>query len=126
MFPELTQHQWNKFCDFNMSQPIPLQEADLTRSFVYERQYGVFYVPGGYHPSAMSFLLALAHGCEDGIEVATKLNLDYSYGTADYWLENTPGAAFKFSVGKTIQVANGKKLTILEKRLFGNYTCVFD
>ena len=53
-----------------MSDPVPLSIADLTRPFVYERQYGVIYVPGGYHPSAMSFLLALQLGCEDGIDAA--------------------------------------------------------
>lgn len=125
-FANLNQHQWNQFCDFCMSEPIPLAQADLSRPFVYERQYGVFYVPWNYHPSVMSFLLAMQFGCEDGIDVAEKLKLNYSSGTADYWLENTPGAAFRSSVGKNIQVATGKGLTIQERRLFGNYTCVFD
>jgi len=124
-FPELTQHQWNKFCDFCMSEPVPLGQADLTRPFVYERQYGVFYVPGGKHPSVMSFLLALQHGCEDGIDVAENLKLEYSSGTADYWLENTPGAAFRSSVGKRIQVATGRGLTDQERRLFGDVDCVY-
>lgn len=123
-FPELTQRQWNKFCDFCMSDPVPLAQADLSRPFVYEREYGVFYVPSGYLPSAMSLLLALRHGCEDGINVAEKLKLEYSSGTAAHWLEHTPGAAFKSSVGKRIQVATGRGLTVQERRLFGEFDCV--
>lgn len=123
---ELSNRQWNQFCNFCMSDPIHLAEADLSKSFVYARKHGVFYVPGGYHQSAMSFLLAIDHGCEDGIDVGVKLNLDYSNGTADYWLEHTPGAAFKSSVGKTIQIANGKNLTPLERRLFKDATKVFE
>ena len=67
----------------------------------------------------MSFLLAFQLGCEDGIDAAEKLNVTYSSGTADYWLENTPGAAFKSSVGKRIQVATGRGLTVQERRMFG-------
>jgi hypothetical protein len=124
-FPELNQRQWNCLCDFHMNKPVPLEKADLGRPFVYERQYGLFYVPFGFHQSAMSFLLALQHGLDHGIEVAEKLKLKYSEGTADYWLENTPGAAFRSSVGKRIQVATGRGLTPQERRLFGDVDCVF-
>lgn len=123
--PVLTPYQWSQFCSFCMSKPVPLATADLTRPFVYERQYGVFYVPWGKHQSAMSFLLALQQGCEDGIDVASKLKLNYSEGTADYWLEHTPGAAFRSSVGKKIQVASGRGLTPQERRLFGDVDYVF-
>ena len=125
-FPELNQRQWNCFCDFHMSKPVPLASADLSRPFVYERQYGLFYVPSGLHQSAMSFLLALQHGLDHGIDVAEKLKLKYSDGTADHWLEHTPGAAFKSSVGKRIQVAKHRGLTIQERRLFGDVDCVFE
>lgn len=121
-----TEQQWWKMCGVGLDLPVSLHQADLARPFVYERRYGVFYVPGGHHPSAMSYLLALQHGCEDGIEVAAKLKLEYSGGTADHWLEHTPGAAFKSSVGKRIQVATGRGLTILERRLFGDFDCVFE
>ena len=122
--PEMTQRQWNFFCDSGMSDPEPLATADLSRPFVYERAHGVFYVPGGRHPSAMSFLLALQHGCDDGIDVAEKLNIDYSSETAEYWLMNTPGAAFRSSVGRRIQVSTGRGLTVLERRLFGDFVCL--
>lgn len=124
-FPELTNIQWNCYCEC-MCDPIPLSKADLRTPFVYERQYGVFYVASGKHPTAMSFLLALQHGCEDGIDVAEKLNIEYSSGTADYWLEHTPGAAFLSSVSSQINVATGIGLTVQERRLFGNYNCLFE
>ena len=124
-FPELTNRQWNQFCDFGMSDPIGLQHADLTKPFVYERRFGVFYVPGGMHQSAMSFLLALQYHRETGVDVAEQLKLQYSSGTADHWLEHTPGAAFKSSVGKRIQIATRTNLTFQERKLFGEVDEVF-
>lgn len=127
-FPELNQRQWNQFCDAHMSDPVPLQEADLTKPFVYDRKYGVFYVPGGYHQLAMSFLLALDNDCDSGIEVGEKLNLDFSDETSDYWLKHTPGAAFRSSAGwdKKINVATMKGLTFLERRLFQDCNKLFE
>ena len=120
----LTPGQWNCFCSCNISIPVRLGEADLRVPFVYERQFGVFYVPSGYHQSAMSFLLAIQNGCDNGIQVGEKLGLNFSGGTADYWLENTPGAAFRSSVGKSILVGSTRGLTIQERRLFGNFKCI--
>ncbi len=121
----LSPRQWGLFCDMGMSEPLPLAEADLARPFVYERKHGVFYVPGGMHPGAMSFLLALQHGAPTGVDVARVLGLRYSGGTADHWLEHTPGAAFRSSVGNHIQIATGRDLTVLERRLFANAQHVF-
>lgn len=114
-----------KMCDANMSSPVPLAEADLCKPFVYDRRFGVFYVPMGHHQSAMSLILAWHHDCDDGIDVSEKLGLEYSSGTADHWLEHTVGAAFRSSVGKLIQIANFKNLTIQERRLFAGASCVF-
>ena len=102
---EMTTRQWNQFCNACMSHPVPLGEADLTKPFVYERRFGVFYTPSGMHQSAMSFLLALQLGVDTGIAAGQQLKVSCSAGTADYWLEHTPGAAFLSSVGKRIQVA---------------------
>ncbi len=123
---EFSNLQWNEFCEFGMSEPVPLALADLSRPFIYERRHGVFYVPSGLHPSAMSFLLALQLGCQHGIDAGAQLGVKYSCGTADYWLEHTEGAAFRSSVGKKIQVASGRKLTVQERRLFGEFACVFE
>jgi len=122
--PEITETMFWKMCDFGMSHPVPLKEADLYQSFIYERRFGVFYVSPGCHQGAMSLLLAWQHECTSGIHVAEKLGLVFSSGTADHWLEHTDGAAFRSSVGKTIQIASFKKLTILERRLFAEASCV--
>jgi hypothetical protein len=78
-----TDEQWWSMCDAHMSLPIPLAKADLQQPFVYERRYGVFYVPSGQHQNAMSILLAFHHGLTKGIDVADRLRLDFSQGTAD-------------------------------------------
>jgi len=41
-------------------------------------------------------------------------------------LQHTAGAAFRSSVGKKNQVGSIDKLTIQERRLFGDVCCVFD
>ncbi len=123
--PEITKEMWWKMCDVHMSRPAPLNEADLTREFIYERSWGVSYVPFGYHQAAMSLLLAFQHGLLHGIDVSDKLNLEFSSGTADHWLEHSPGAAFLSSQSPKIYVGNIKGLTILERRLFGEYGEIF-
>src|SRR5882672_2654102 len=59
----LTGGLWNRFCDARMSFPVPLHESDLTKPFIYDRAYGVFYVAFGHHQVAMHTLLAI-HGVE--------------------------------------------------------------
>jgi hypothetical protein len=111
--------QWWSMCDASMSLPVPLSKADLQQPFVYERSYGVFYVPFGQHQQAMSILLAFRHGLVKGIDVAERLGLSFSSGTADEWLRSTPGTCFRSSVGKKIQVGSRASLNALERRLVG-------
>lgn len=118
---KLTQDQRWRAIDTHMSDPIPLKDADLTKPFVYDREYGVFYVAGGYHPSAMSLLLAWHHGYEDPIDYAMDNNLDYYYDTADKWLKETKGAAFKSSVGKRIQAGPRSNFTLGELKILGEF-----
>lgn len=120
-----TDKMWNKMVDFNMSLPVPLKKADLHKPFVYDRKFGVFYVPSGYHSMVMSLLLAWQHGFDSPVDVAHKLRLRLSGDTADHWLEHTHGAAFRSSVGKTIQIASFRNLTVMERRYFHGATCVF-
>lgn|SRR3546814_50936 len=117
-----TDRQWWAMCDVNMSHPNPLHKADLTSPFVYERGFGLCYVPMGCHQSAMALLLAFQHGLYRRMEVVELLNLNDLSDAADYWLEHTPGAAFRSSVGKTVQAGSAKNLTVIEKRLFGSIT----
>ncbi len=120
-----TDEQWWNMCDAGMGLPLPLDQADLSKPFVYDRSYGVFYVPMGQHQHAMSLLLAFQHGLASTMGLAEKLGLEPHGETADRWLESTPGAAFRSTVGKRIQVATGKGLTAQERRLFGDFERVF-
>lgn len=115
----MTDEMFWGMCDCNMSDPIPLEHANLTKPFVYERRWGVFYAPFGYHQSAMGLLLAWQHGCLKALQAAEKLGITHD-AVADYWLEHTPGAAFRSSVGRKIIVASLKSLTIHERRLLGD------
>lgn len=118
MDSRFTEEQFWKMCDAHMSDPVPLKNADLSKPFVYERQYGIFYVPCGMHPLAMSTLLAFQHGCNDAVDVAEKLGLRMSSGTADRWLETTAGACFKSSQSKKISTWSAKSLNAFERRIF--------
>lgn len=120
-----TEEQWWAMCDANMGLPLPLNEADLSKPFVYERAHGVFYVPRGSHQHAMSVLLAFQHDLHKGVDVAKKLSLVFSSGTADHWLQNTPGAAFRSSVGKRVLVGKRGSLTVMERRRLGDVEYLF-
>lgn len=121
-----TDRQWWAMCDCHMSRPVPLTRAAITRPFVYCREYGLFYVVRAYHQAAMSLLLAWQHGLDRGVDVAEKLGLEYSHGTADRWLELTPGAAFMSSVGEgKIEVGREGNLNRHELRVFGEVLRLF-
>lgn len=108
-----------------MGLPVQLHGADLDKPFVYDRAYGLFYVPMGSHQHAMSILLAFQYGLCKGIEVAVHLGLKFSSATADHWLESTPGAAFRSSVGRSVQAGKPGNLTVIERRLFGAVDYLF-
>ncbi len=100
-----------------MSDPVPLVEAILTRPFVYCRAYGVFYVPRAWHQIAMSLLLAWQHGLNDGIDVSDNLSLEYAGESSEYWLEVTPGSAFRSSAGiGNVIACRNENLNSHEKR----------
>jgi len=102
----LTGGLWNRFCDARMSFPVPLHESDLTKPFIYDRAYGVFYVAFGHHQVAMHTLLAI-HGVE----------IDDISSGADMFIEEIPGTAFRSSVGKCIITWSLKNLNAIERRI---------
>lgn len=116
---KLTEKQRWKACDVHISDPVSLAEADLSLPFIYDRVYGLFYVPGGYHPAAQSLLLAFHHDLKCGVDVAEKLGLEYSCGTAEAWLA-LPGSAFRSSVGKKVNVGSKRKLNEAERDFFAS------
>ncbi len=115
---DIPDKQWWAMCNAQLSEPVALAQADLSKPFVYDRDFGVMYCPFGHHQNAMTLLLAFAHGCADQIEVAEKFGLD-APGTADKWLETRPGAAYRSAVGSKIRAGRRGGMTMIEKRIFG-------
>lgn len=108
------------------SAPEPLHLADLSRPFAYERAFGIFYCAPGRHRDTMSLLFAFFKGYESGIEAAEELGLDFPEETADRWLEEVQGTAFRSSVGHRVQVGKRANLTFIEKRWLGEVEYLFD
>ncbi|PTH79063.1 hypothetical protein [Aeromonas veronii] len=117
---------WWAMCDAHMSMPRKLAEADLSKPFVYDRRYGVFYVPFGCHSMAMATILAWDLGVYSYMDIDNKaigisdFRASCSTAFSDYYLENTPGTCFKSSISK--QVISGKPagLNNQEKCFFGD------
>src|SRR3546814_3891647 len=117
-----TDRQWWAMCDVNMSHPNPLHKADLTSTVVYERGFGLCYVPMGCHQSAMALLLAFQHGLYRRMDVVEHLNLNELSDAADYWLEHTPGAESRPSDAQAVQAGQAEILTVIAKILFDSLT----
>lgn len=103
-----------------LSRPVPLAKADLSKSFVYQRGLGVFYVPFGHHPGAIAMLFALNNGFDNGIDACEALGLEYSQGATIRWLRETPGAAYKSSVGRRIRAGKIENMSAAELRYFAD------
>src|SRR5690349_12220083 len=119
---KLTEAQLYKARDMGMSEPIPLRKADLTQSFVYARDYGVFYVLPCHHQQTMALLYAWDNGQECPYRWETKrlhglnphlYNADVS-DMADYWVDGQQFCAYKSSVGKKIQLGGCGRPTVPE------------
>ena len=113
----ITEKRWWKMCGAHMSHPVVLQKADLSRPFVYDRQLGLFYVPMGYHQIAMTILLSFHLKENDMIDMAKKLKLAFSDGTAERWLESK-GHCFKSSVSSGIKSGFRGNLSFDELQVF--------
>ena len=121
-----TPKQWHMLVAAGAQEPQPLHLADLTIPFVYDRMIGVFHCAAGRHRLAMSLLLAFRYGRDSGIEVGEELGLEFPDDTADRWLEETPGAAFRSSVGRKVQAGKRASLTLIEKRWLGEVEYLFE
>lgn len=116
---DIPDEQWWAMCDAQLSEPVALAQADLSKPFVYDRDFGVMYCPSGYHQNAMTLLLAFANGLARQAEVGDKLGLDVPIETADRWLETRPGAAYLSAVGAKIRAGRRGGFTVIERRIFG-------
>ena len=121
-----TPQQWHMLVAAGAQEPQPLHLADLTIPFVYDRMIGVFHCAAGRHRLAMSLLLAFRYGRDSGIEVGEELGLEFPDDTADRWLEETPGVAFRSSVGRKVQAGKRASLTLIEKRWLGEVEYLFE
>lgn len=121
-----TDEQWWSMCDVHLDLPVPLAKADLLRPFIYDRKWGVFYCPPGLHLSGMSLLLAFHMGLNKGVDVAEQLKVEYSCGSADYYLERTSGTCFKSSVSRAIKAGRRGSLSPMELRILGAVDYLFD
>lgn len=118
-----TDAQWYKMCKLDMSLPVPLHQADTSLPFVYDRTWGLFYVPGG-HQSAMALLFAFRMGFSDVVECRRSLGMSQYYLTsdmADMWLV-LEGTAFRSSQGSTVMADCPRVLNHAERRLLGTIT----
>lgn len=115
---------WWAMCDAGMSRPVKLVNADLSKEFLYDRRYGVFYCQFGKHQFAMALLLAWDLGVENYLDIDhIKLGVsDWAAREvstfADYFLENTKGTCFKSSVGKSIKSGKIGNLNSMELDYF--------
>ncbi len=116
---KITDRQWYKMVDSGMGKPIPLNSADLTKPFVYQRGWGVSYVNPGYHRSAMTLLFTFHKGHVRFSDMLNDEDFDpfnELQQAADAWAE-LPGTAWRSSVSNEIMVND---INLFEKRIFDN------
>lgn len=116
---------WQAMCAANMDLPKALTPSRVHTPFVYDRRWGLFTVPGGYHQQAMALLWAWHQGKHRIADVIGVAGLKSTWEMADAWLEHAPCGAFRSSVGKTIQIACAQRLNSLERRILMPWTEVF-
>ena len=127
----LTDEQLNtlRYSDFNVSRPVDLRDADLSKAFVYDRTYGFFYVGIGNHPHIMSMLLAFHHGYNDkygALQMADELGIRWSSDTADMFLKTIIGSAFRSSQSAIVYAGKRNNLTQSERKFFGEVKYLFE
>lgn len=134
MTKKITDPMFWQLCDNRMSEPVPLKDADLSQPFIYDREYGVFYVDGGYHLIGMTMLYAWRHGyekirdmmnTEPNFKEKVKENSYSSISKYEYisnlYLLELKGTAMGSSVGNAIEFGRLSNLNEIEKQIFGRY-----
>lgn len=115
----LTEKQFWKSCLCGMSRPVELADEDLTKPFVYDREYGLFYVNPGHHQLAMATIYAWRNGFDSYLDMPEgRSRLNLSKG-ADSLMEKYQGVAMKSSVGTRVLAYLPSMLSETEKDHFG-------
>lgn len=124
----LSDQQFYKLVDLNVSEPIPLRKADLSLPFAYFRGFGVFYVPSGLHMVLTSYLYIWAKGFEDMESFKESIedkDVYFKHGLhetlADKFLNEIEGSAISSSVGNHILIGTISNLNEEEKQVFSSY-----
>lgn len=126
VFQQLQCYSFNDMVDAQACDPVPLNEYDFNREFVYDRRFGVFQVGMSGHSLMMATIHAWAHDIADPWDYNDQLGF-WKYDLEDLasnYLETTPGTAFESSVRSSVrimQVWNRASLTITERRVFQRY-----
>lgn len=120
----------NVMFNMGMSNPVSLNEADLTRPFVYYRKFGVFYVTQGMHQYAMATLLAWEMDCYNYLRIDHKsigisdFHSSEACVLADYFMDHYKGVCYMSSLNNKFRASNSKNLNELELDIF--YPIVFN
>lgn len=116
---QLSEQHLTKLLNINCYPPIPLQAADLSIPFIYDRRFGVMVCDSGYHQQAMATLYSFDQDVDSPYKLfggSTKSLYDLS----DKWLSQV-GTAFKSGVGRQNMIYAGLSgnLNYMERIRFG-------
>lgn len=120
----LTQEQFWAACDADMSRPVTLKDANRAKPFVYDREYGLFYVNFGYHQQALATLYAWHNGFDRSCDVMEDKGWRDASKAADALMEEYEGIAMMSGVTSILQkkeviAFSPSKLNQEEKDYFG-------
>lgn len=117
----MPQELWWKMCDYRMSEPVPLEKADLSKPFVYDRAFGVFYVGASHHQSVMALLFAWHRDHEDYLDLDVSgfgLREPCPIDLAERYLTMHVGTCFKSSVSQKVICGFLKNMNEKERDYF--------
>jgi len=129
---KLTEEQLTalNYSDYEVSLPVELTAADLSRPFVYDRKWGVFYVGNGYHQAVMSLLFAFHNGYNDrfgAMYCAEALGVRFdSSALADMYLKTIKGTLYMSTMSHTLYAGKRSNLTPSERKFFGDIKYLFE
>lgn len=120
--------------DTYMKKPVSIDLADLTKPFIYDRDWGVFYIVPGQHQMCMSILYSWRFGhssvrsmIRNDPEFKARVkansyssNSKYSF-IADLYLLELEGTVISSSVTDFVQIGKLKNLNQKEKTIFSNF-----
>jgi hypothetical protein len=100
----------NVFDDNDIEYPVALAEHDLTGCWIYDREYGVFEVPIGYHECVMAYMYAWKKGYQDPFDIPDlkSVTINYLAAAAEEFL-SLPGTAYMSGAWYKSEIRAGKR-----------------